>query len=105
MELFKYIDDLNLSFIGAETITGIDSVSWIERYREPGEFEINGRLSSGLKTFLPLQSLISHVNTMEIMIVENREITEEIDSDPTIKITGRSFETYLQHRIVGQNQK
>ncbi len=104
MDFFKYIDDINLSFIGAEPITGIDSASWIERYREPGEFEIKARLSSGLKTFLPMGSLISHVNTMDIMIVENREISEEVDSDPIIKITGRSFETYLQHRIVGQNQ-
>ncbi len=102
MELFKYNADL--TFTGGEPIVGIDRVSWIERYRDPGEFEITGRLSSGLKAFLPLGAIISHANTMELMIVENREISEEIDSDPKIKITGRSFESYLQNRVVGGAQ-
>lgn len=102
MDLFKYN---NVSFwVDGEAINGWDSVSWTERYRDPGEFQITCELSSGLKEFLPLGTLISHMGTMEVMIVENYQVTEEEDASPILKITGRSFETYLEHRIVGQNQ-
>jgi hypothetical protein len=76
---------------------------WVERYREPGEFEIVGKLSSGLKDFLPAGTLISHADTYEVMIVENQQIDQTIDEDPSITISGRSFDSYLENRIVGMN--
>ena len=80
------------------------SIMWTERYRDPGEFEIVAPLSSGLKEFLPEGTLISHVDTMEVMIVENHEITDDPTEDPTLTITGRSFESFLENRIVGTDQ-
>lgn len=102
MDLFRF-NDVN-AWRNGETINGYESVSWVERYRDPGEFKISGRLSSGLREFLPLGTLISHVGTLEVMIVENHEVSEELDKDPELMITGRSFETFLENRIVGQNQ-
>jgi len=106
LELFKF----NVGVGGDPTvlelgqkINGAKSVMWVERYREAGEFEIEANLSSGLRDFLPMGGLISHADTLEVMIVENHEINEEVDGDPTIKITGRSFETYLENRVVGTN--
>lgn len=77
---------------------------WVERYNEAGEFEIVAKLSSGLADFLPPDSIISHADTLDVMIVENVEIDQPIDADPTIKISGRSFVSYLDNRIVGVNQ-
>lgn len=104
MQLFKFNSEFtyNSTILGdGEQINGVTSVSWTERYSDVGEFEINAQLSSGLKDFLPPGTLISHVDTMEVMMVENHEINEKSDEDPTIKITGRSLPGFLSYRIVG----
>lgn len=102
MDLFKF--GTVGTYLDGQAINGYEGVTWVERYREPGEFEIKARLSSGLREFLPLDTIISHMNTLETMIVENHEIVEEPDTDPELTISGRSFETILENRIVGQNQ-
>lgn len=101
MDLFKY--NSPDTFLGGQAINGYDTVAWTERYREPGSFEISCKLSSGLKDFLPEGSLISHVRTLDIMTVENHQIIEEVDVDPTLVITGRDLDSTLEQRIVGQN--
>lgn len=105
MELFRFTNITSPTvFQSGELITGYNSVSWTERYQEAGEFEINAQLSSNLRAFLPLGCFISHADTMEVMIVENHEVDQKIDEDPTLKITGRSLTTYLENRIVGLNR-
>lgn len=104
MTLFKFKDQLPnaqyLDLSDGETISDYTSLMWIERYRNFGEFTIVAPVSSGLRTKLPLGSLISHTGTEELMIVENHEIDEDVDGKSTIKVTGRSFETFLENRIV-----
>lgn len=90
-------------FLGGQAINGWDSVSWVERYQDPGEFEFVSRLSSGLREFLPIGTLVSHIGTLEVMVVENHQIGEDSDIDPVLTITGRTLESYLDHRVVGQN--
>lgn len=82
-------------------INGAESVMWVERYRDAGEFEIVAKASSNLRAFLPLGTLISHTNTLEIMMVENHEVENKPDEDATVTITGRSLEAWLENRIVG----
>lgn len=84
-----------------EAINGHTSVLWVERYRSPGEFKIEAPLSSGLVEFLPLGSFISHLNTSVVMMVENHEIKQPKDEDPTVSITGRCFTCFLENRTVG----
>lgn len=103
MDLFKFTPSGSSPTTldqGAQ-INDYSRVTWVERYNAPGEFTIEAKLSSGLTGFLSLGSLISHVDTGEIMIVENHEVMEEFASDPTIAITGRSFPSYLENRAVG----
>jgi hypothetical protein len=105
LELFKFLPTPEpTSFEQGRMINGAKSIMWAERYRDPGEFEILAPLSSDLMNFLPLGSLVSHVDTYEVMVVENQEITEASDGDPSIKITGRSLESYFENRIVGMVQ-
>ncbi len=101
MDLFKFTDESQTSLSKGSAILNYDSIMWIERYRSPGEFTLTAKLSSGLQTFLPLGSIISHTKTYEACVVENHEIQEDSESDPTIKITGRSLDSYLENRIVG----
>lgn len=97
------VDPPNTTLQYGVSINGYSRVTWVERYSAPGEFSIEANLSSGLGNFLPLGTLISHVDTLEVMIVENHEIDDKIFSDPTIKISGRSFVSYLENRFVGAN--
>lgn len=101
MELFKYNNPDD--YVGGQPINNWDSVAWTERYQTPGSFEINAKLSSGLRTFLPVGSFISHIRTLDIMMVEDHQISEDTDTDPEIKITGRSLQAILDQRVVGQN--
>lgn len=107
LTLFKYADPTpgvnTLYLVDAQAITGFTSLMWIERYRNAGEFTITAPVSSGLRTKLPLGSLISHTDTQELMIVESHEISDNIDGDVNIVITGRSFETFMEQRVLTYN--
>lgn len=101
MELFTYTSTPALSMQNAVPIDNYNTATWIERYRDPGEFKIEAPLSSGLRSLLPIGSIVSHVDTAEFCIVENQEISEAKSSDPTITISGRSFDSFLESRVVG----
>lgn len=106
MDLFKFVPEYPVDgyLAQGQYINGINNVTWIERYREPGEFTIKGPVSSRLRTFLPLGTLISHIDTLEVMMVENHEIDEKVsDSEPEIVVTGRSLDAWLEQRIVGED--
>jgi hypothetical protein len=105
MDLFKFVTspDNKTVLTQGQGINGYTSIMWTERYKEPGEFEIQVPLSVGLREFLPLGTLISHADTLEVMIIENHEINETRDEDPTLTITGRTFDSILEQRIVGMN--
>jgi hypothetical protein len=105
MELFKFSHGADpMDIIEGEMINGATSKMWVERYSESGEFEIISPISAGLRDFLPEGTMISHTDTLELMIVENHEITEEEDADATVKTTGRSFVSYLEQRIIGADE-
>lgn len=109
MDIFKFNVDPNHAyakdFLGlGEMINGIKTTTWVERYRDPGEFTITGDVSSGLRTTVPINSLISHLDTKEVMIVENHEIDEDVDEgEPQITITGRSLDSWLEQRCYNNN--
>lgn len=107
LTLFKYADPTpnvdTLYLTNAQAITDFSSLMWIERYRTAGEFTITAPVSSGLRTKLPLGSLISHTDTQELMIVESHEISDDVDGNVDIVITGRSFETFMEQRILTHN--
>lgn len=84
-------------------INGTYNLTWIERYREAGEFQITGQMSSGVLDTLTKGTLVSHMDTRELMIVENIEINEARSESPTVSISGRSAITFLENRIVGAN--
>lgn len=104
MEVFKFISSGEPTILTeGRMIQKVKSIMWSERYKEPGEFEIIAQLSSGLREFLPIGTLLSHVDTLEVMFVENHEIDEDENEDPIIKITGRSLDALFEQRIIGTN--
>lgn len=85
-------------------VNGLESKLWVERYREDGEFEVTGKLDTGIRTNLPIGSFVSHTKSDDIMIVENHELTDDGEDDPIVTVSGRSFETFLENRIVGSDR-
>lgn len=88
-----------------EIVDNLKSKMWIERYREAGDFTITADIDSGAREKLPLGTFISHVDTEEIMMVENHEISEDRGKPTDVKITGRGFDAVtLEQRIVSSNR-
>lgn len=97
---FRTIDLGPTSLEAAVPVNGYTSATWTERYRDPGEFKFVAPLSAGLQDVLPIDTLVSHAATLDLMFVESHLITEKKDEDPTIEITGRSFSAFFEHRVV-----
>jgi len=101
MDFFKFTEsNLGPTYLErGELIQGLKSSSWIERYRDPGEFTFEAPVKSDILNFLPLGSYVSHIDTLEVMVVENHEVNET--NNALVKVSGRSLETILEQRIVG----
>ena len=106
MNLFKFLPVTGSSVVlkSGELINGWKSLTWTERYRDACEFTLVADLDSEINIKLPIGCIISHTDTREVMIVENHEIVKDKNANAEITITGRSFETFLENRIVGSNQ-
>lgn len=87
---------------GAEIVNGLKSKMWVERYREPGEFVFMADPSLGIQSILKIGTFVSHTDTAEVMIVENHELSYNKDNEMEVKISGRSFDSYLEQRITGK---
>lgn len=102
MDFFKFspfVVDIHLEH--GIMINNIERSTWVERYSGLGEFTFEAKLSSGLIDFLPAGSIVSHIGSSLFMIVEDHQIKENLDEDPTIVITGRDFLSFLENRIIG----
>lgn len=89
---------------GAEVVTGYDTLTWVERYRKAGLFKLTAPLSSGLLDILPLNTIVGLEESLDLMMVENHGLKERAGEDPQIEISGRTFDAFLEHRIVGMEQ-
>lgn len=89
----------------ARLINDYTRATWVERFIDPSEFIVEAPLDSLIREEMPIGSLVSHIESDELCIVENHEIVIDQDSDITdhIVVSGRSFETFLENRIVGTN--
>lgn len=105
MDIFKLSNPTSATLMEQGIfINDIKSIMWIERYRDAGEFKLVVPADSKVRTQLTIGSFITHVNTPEVMVVENHEISDDRSKEAELVITGRSFETILDNRIVGSNK-
>lgn len=86
-----------------ELIEGYSSLIWTERKLEFGEFELKTFDISRLATLLPEDTLVSHLETQDVMQVETHEINmvgEGADAVPELTIRGRAATTIFENRWV-----
>jgi len=105
MDVFKFKNPVHPTRMDqGELINGLTSKLWIERYRDISDFEFIANAETLAHKLLPIGTLVSHTQTHEVMIVENHEIKENVGRETEVKITGRSFESFLENRIIGSNR-
>lgn len=84
-------------------IEGYSSCIWTERYLEAGDFKLTTSAVRQTRDLLPVDSYISLLDTREVMIVENHEITEGTEGGEQLTVSGRSLEVIMQGRSVAKN--
>jgi len=94
-EFFK----LDSSYYPNTTISKFDTLIWTERYQKEGEFQLVVDDYIDILTTLPLGTLLSHTDTLQVMIVENHEIERDKEKKLKITVSGRSFETFAENRV------
>lgn len=84
-------------------VEGYNSLVFTERFNEPGDFELRTFNVETVAALLPEGTFVSHLETQEMMVVENlniEEVGEGEDAKDELVITGRSAWTVLEHRYV-----
>lgn len=105
MDVFKFNSPTHPTLLEqGQLINGLKSKLWIERYLDFCDFEFIAEAEKQTHLLLPIGTLLSHTESTEIMIVENHEINETEGQPTEVKITGRSFESFFEQRIVGSNK-
>lgn len=98
MDLVK-LDDPSYQIV--DLVEEWDSLVWTERYLTPGDFSLTTSRIEETMDLLPEGSLVSLQDTQEVMIVENQLIEYDDEGLPKLKLTGRTFESFLEQREVG----
>lgn len=102
MDIFRFLNPTSPTKMEQGVIVNkLRTKMWIERYQKLGECTLTGYVKDGLREALPVGCYISHVDTNEIMQVENHEINSSVDKEAEIKITGRTLPKILEERLGG----
>lgn len=84
-------------------IDQFSSLIWCERFREPGEFSLYMRATPELlEYFYDRELLIVRPDTNKAMIPESVILTTSAENGNYLKISGRSAESALNHRVIMQ---
>lgn len=97
--------DSSPKYVPDALIEGYSSAIWTERFFTPGEFEIKTADVDRMAALLPEDTLISHLDTEEVAMVENHTIEDDEEGVPTLTITGRTLDLMLEHRFVEAKYK
>lgn len=105
MDIIKFDNPTDPTLLeNPELIYNIKSKLWIERYHKAGEFKFVASNGYGVKEKLPEGTIISHLDTSYLMIVENHEINDRKNKESEVIITGTGFESLFEQRVIGFNK-
>lgn len=93
-----YILDEN--FESVLVITHYESLLWVDRFDDCGDFEIKCIPSSEILQYAKQDNYIWSSNSDRMMIIEKISITTDADEGVKYTITGRSLESILERRIL-----
>lgn len=109
MDFVRLGERYTSNYVPDKLIEGYNSLIWTERFQAQGEFELKTFDIDNMAALLPEDTLVSHLETQEVMQVETHSIDfvgEGEDARPELTIRGRSATSILEHRWVeGAYQK
>jgi hypothetical protein len=91
---------LNKNFIDLVLLDRYESLLWVDRYNECGDFELYTPPTDELIEACQLGNYIYSKDSEHLMIIEHVELTQSFDEGKKIIIKGRSIESILDRRIL-----
>ena len=91
---------LNISFEPVYLLETYESMVWIDKFSEPGTFELTSPIYEDLLTYLKPDYYITNSESEHVMIIEDRSIESSATEGGQIKVVGRSLESILDRRVV-----
>ena len=91
---------LDKNFIDLVLLDRYESLLWVDRYNECGDFELYTPPTDELRDACQLGNYIYNKNSEHMMIIEHVELTQSFDEGQKIVIKGRSLECILDRRIL-----
>lgn len=96
MDVYFLDDDLREQFV----LDSFKSLIWTKRYYTYGDFELYVPASSDLTNALNGCPYIMRDDDESVMVIENVQISTDVENGDYYTITGRSLESVLTRRIV-----
>lgn len=100
MDVVRLGPAYNTSWIPDEEIEGYSSFIWTERFYTDGEFELHTPNVKKTLQQLPTGTLISHLDTDEVCVVENHSIELQDTGKYELTVSGRSLTSIIEGRFV-----
>lgn len=88
------------AFVMIDIIDTFESIYWIDRYNETGDFELVMPVLENNLPFLRIGNYIGTKETDQFMIIENVTLKTDVENGDRLVISGRSAESMLDRRIV-----
>ena len=91
---------LDSNFIDRVLLDRYESLLWVDRYDEPGDFELYTPPTDELLKYCQIGNYIYSKESEHLMIIESVQLTTSYENGSRIIIKGRSIECILERRIL-----
>lgn len=96
MDLYILDETFHVMYI----LDSYESLIWVDKYAEPGTFEITTVVTEEVLSVLKPGNYISSQFSKHLMIIEDMAISSDTEEGNRVKVVGRSLESILDRRIV-----
>lgn len=91
---------LNQNYELVDVLDVFSSLIWTDRYSDYGDFEISTVVSSEYVKKLAINQFLASEHSEHVMIIEDLNITTDVETGNQLVVSGRSLESILYRRIV-----
>ena len=91
---------LNTNLTAIANISTYESLIWTERFNKCGDFAVYQPITKKVPWYIKQEYFLVKENSDRAMIIEEIEITSDVETGDHIKISGRSLESILDRRII-----
>lgn len=91
---------LDTSFEAVAVVDEFESLIWTDRYDEAGDFELYMSMDRNLLNYIKQDYYLWSPDSDHVMIIEQIQITSDVEDGNQLIVTGRSLESILDRRIV-----